>query len=143
MLNQCPLITLHSVDPWNGSAEDRAGSKEIAQARLEKFGDRSKIFVGYSVDAAATIADETVGFVYIDGDHSEEAVRKDIAAWWPKLQPGGMLAGHDIQLGGVLNAVTDFVGKHEGMSYLTTGTETSYDVIYGEEACSPSWYIQK
>ncbi len=33
--------------------------------------------------------------VYLDADHSYEAVKADIAAWWPILPSGGMLAGHD------------------------------------------------
>ena len=33
--------------------------------------------------------------IFIDGDHSYEAVRADLAAWEPKLVPGGILAGHD------------------------------------------------
>ena len=33
--------------------------------------------------------------VFIDGDHSYEAVREDLAAWEAKLVPGGIIAGHD------------------------------------------------
>ena len=30
-------------------------------------------------------------FVYIDGCHQTEAVRRDIAAWWPLIRQGGVL----------------------------------------------------
>jgi hypothetical protein len=33
--------------------------------------------------------------VYIDGDHSYEAVRDDLRAWYPKLKHGGVLCGDD------------------------------------------------
>lgn len=33
--------------------------------------------------------------VFLDADHSEAAVAADIAAWLPKVQPGGWLCGHD------------------------------------------------
>ncbi len=33
--------------------------------------------------------------VYIDGDHSVEAVRRDIIEWRARLVPGGLLCGHD------------------------------------------------
>lgn len=36
-----------------------------------------------------------VGMVYIDGDHSEEGVAADIAAWFPLVVPGGYICGHD------------------------------------------------
>ncbi len=34
-------------------------------------------------------------FVYLDADHAYESVMADIAAWWPRIVPGGILAGHD------------------------------------------------
>lgn len=34
-------------------------------------------------------------FVYLDADHSYEAVAADIAAWLPLVRPGGIIAGHD------------------------------------------------
>lgn len=33
--------------------------------------------------------------VFIDGDHSHAAARRDICAWKFKLAPGGLLCGHD------------------------------------------------
>ena len=33
--------------------------------------------------------------VYIDADHSYEAVKADIDAWMPHVRDGGILAGHD------------------------------------------------
>ena len=49
----------------------------------------------FSVEAAKRFTDESLDFVYLDADHSYEAVRDDIAAWWPKLKPGGLFAGDD------------------------------------------------
>lgn len=34
-------------------------------------------------------------FVFIDGDHSYEAVVSDVVAWAPLVKGGGMIAGHD------------------------------------------------
>ncbi len=34
-------------------------------------------------------------FVFIDADHSYEAVKKDIEAWWPLVKDNGILGGHD------------------------------------------------
>lgn len=48
-----------------------------------------------SVEAVSLFEDESLDFVYIDGDHSYEAVVSDIAAWYPKLKTNGLLCGHD------------------------------------------------
>lgn len=62
--------------------------------RLAAFGNRCQQVRLDSVDAAAAI-DDTLDFVYIDGDHSYEGIRADLAAWLPKIRVGGILAGHD------------------------------------------------
>lgn len=36
-----------------------------------------------------------VNLVFVDGDHSEQAVRGDIKAWLPHIKKGGILAFHD------------------------------------------------
>ena len=48
-----------------------------------------------SVAAAATFADQSLAFVYLDGDHSLDGFKRDFYAWFPKVQPGGIIAGHD------------------------------------------------
>ena len=48
-----------------------------------------------SVKAAARFANHSVDFVWIDADHSYDGVCADIAAWLPKVKPGGVIAGHD------------------------------------------------
>jgi hypothetical protein len=48
-----------------------------------------------STDAARLFPNRSVDLVFIDGDHSYSAVKRDIAAWLPKVRPGGILCGHD------------------------------------------------
>jgi hypothetical protein len=36
-------------------------------------------------------------FVYIDGNHSLPYVIADLAAWVPKVRPGGIVSGHDFR----------------------------------------------
>ena len=66
-----------------------------------------------SVDAAAAFDDESLDFVFIDGDHRYDEVLADIDAWLPKLKTGGMLAGDDYDENshpGVWRAVRDKFG---------------------------------
>ena len=36
--------------------------------------------------------------MFIDGDHRAEAVRRDLAAWYPLLVPNGLMMGDDFHL---------------------------------------------
>ena len=36
----------------------------------------------------------SLDLVYVDGDHSYQGAASDIAAWWPNIRPGGVMAGH-------------------------------------------------
>lgn len=38
---------------------------------------------------------ESIQFVFIDGSHKYADVLQDLNDWWPKVVPGGVLAGHD------------------------------------------------
>lgn len=44
-------------------------------------------------------ADGSVSFCLIDGAHDYKSVKDDIAAWLPKMKPGGWLCGDDIAWG--------------------------------------------
>lgn len=69
-----------------------------------------QLIVADSSAAADFFADRSVYSVMIDADHSEAAVRCDIEAWYPKLVPGGWMAGDDIHLfPGVRAAVDDLI----------------------------------
>jgi cephalosporin hydroxylase len=65
-----------------------------------------------SVDAAAAYAPSSFPFIFLDADHSYESVRDDIAAWRPKVAPGGVIAGHDFRPAhpGVEQAVREAFG---------------------------------
>lgn len=113
------------VDPW--AAQDRAVYADstndparlagafTAVVRLARADDRVRLCRGYSPAAAAGFEDGSLDFVYVDGNHAYLAVAADLAAWYPKLKPGGLFAGHDYldgvvagSLFGVRTAVDEF-----------------------------------
>jgi len=65
-----------------------------------------------SVAAAKKFKDASAWAVFIDGEHTTEAVLRDIAAWKPKLLPQGTLCGHDIPHPEVAAAVST-LGAYE------------------------------
>ena len=57
--------------------------------------DRVTFVRGYSDACAKDFEEESVDLVFLDADHSEEWVRRDLEAWLPKVRLGGIVAGHD------------------------------------------------
>lgn len=115
------LEKLYSVDAWeqinprgDGSFPQAWHDKNYEDAKklLEPFGNKSIILRGKSVHMASHIPDNSCGLVYIDGDHSEEAVHEDIQKYWTKLVSGGIMAFHDYEIEnpiyGVKKAVKNF-----------------------------------
>jgi predicted O-methyltransferase YrrM len=56
---------------------------------------RVRFEVGCSDGTARLFEDEYFELVFIDADHSEESVSRDIVVWLPKVKRGGVIAGHD------------------------------------------------
>ena len=56
-----------------------------------------------------------VDFVYIDAEHSYEAMTNDLALWFPKVRAGGVIAGHDYspEFDGVRRAVNEFASANQ------------------------------
>jgi hypothetical protein len=65
-----------------------------------------------SLHAAEVFRNNRMSFIFIDANHSYEAVLADIKAWKPLVKPGGLLAGHDLcsQWPGVEKAVREVFG---------------------------------
>jgi hypothetical protein len=130
------------VDPWtnNGGAANDFGVtnnefESIYQDAVEitRTDPRASIVRMMSVAAAQIFPDSMFDLVYIDADHSYEAAKADIAAWWPKVRVGGIICGHDYgRKRGVVPAVNGFVRTHN-----------LEDVFYVVPQRCASWFIVK
>lgn len=113
------------IDPWDVQprstyADVTNDPTDLARAfdsarRLAQADRRVRLVRGYSPDAADGFADESLDFVYVDGNHAYLAAAADLRAWYPKVKPGGLFAGHDYLDGivgnclfGVRTAVNEF-----------------------------------
>lgn len=87
--------------------------------RIKGREDDVIILKGFSYKMADLIPDNSLGLVYIDGDHTYEGSRADIDSYWPKLVNGGIMAFHDAvnEAYGIQNAVHDFT-KGQGINIL-------------------------
>lgn len=64
-----------------------------------------------SDDAHKHLMDNSYDFVYIDGLHTYEQVKKDISNYLPKIKKGGYIGGHDYHPNwkGVLDAINELL----------------------------------
>lgn len=109
ILDNTACRKLYCVDPWrkfdddvypdainsNSQAEFDKIYKGVVE-RLAPYGERQAVLRMTSVDAAATFEDESIDFVFIDGNHEYKAVMDDFRAWYPKLKRGGFFCGDDV-----------------------------------------------
>lgn len=101
-------IHVIAVDRFNWPT---TGARDFSSLRREHgLTEMISMVEATSVQASRQFDDETLDFVFIDADHTYESVKADIAAWWPKVKPGGILAGHDFcdEFPGVEQAVNEF-----------------------------------
>lgn len=115
-----PEAHLYLIDPWKPSKqylENGQGPSHIQQEydwarqnvhRLFQNNSQVSILQKTSHDALSLVPNH-LDLVFIDGDHSYEAVKHDIQNWKKKVRPGGILAGHDYHsdFPGVVLAVQD------------------------------------
>jgi len=138
---------LHLIDPWKFEpapeyersvyGRARAGGQSELDAIYRSVRERfdHEIQVGTVVihrvpsEAAATsFADEYFDWVYIDGNHLYEFVMRDLESYYPKVKPGGLIAGDDYGLkgwwdNGVKRAVDEFAQRGGCDPLRTVGTQ--------------------
>jgi predicted O-methyltransferase YrrM len=99
---------LTCVDTWRGNANVQRHLDIVAQYdvygtflhNVARSGSTTRMTPKEmdSLAAAETFPDGSLDLVFIDADHSYQAVKADIAAWRPKVKPDGILCGHDCEL---------------------------------------------
>lgn len=89
------------IDPWIVYRDYRKHPKELPYEEL--FDITKKRLAPYdctlirktSMDALDDISDESLDFVYIDGNHALPYITQDIYSWNKKVRSGGVISGHD------------------------------------------------
>ena len=124
-----------AIDPWyqdgiqsrNKSDQGKLDGRYHMVYKEFGFNENCRVIRDYSFNAHKLFDDQTFDFIYIDGDHTYEAVRDDIELWWPKLKVGGIFAGHDYRKYtakhgdeyGVIEAVDEHIAVHKLKLHLT------------------------
>jgi hypothetical protein len=150
---------LHLIDPWKHHDEDEyrrsrygglgPGGQGIMDERYEEVRARfaEEVQAGrvtfhrnFSNEIADEFEDSYFDWVYVDGNHHYEFVRQDLKLYYPKVKPGGFIAGDDYGSrgwwdNGVQKAVDEFVSQRPDLTLEVHGTQF---VIQKPERASPA-----
>ncbi len=140
-------LKIHAIDPWigykgSGRSEQKQDMQdynyECAKKALAPY-PNCTIIRKTSMDALADFEDESLDFVYIDGDHRFPFIAQDLFAWSRKVKKGGIVSGHDYfnTRPGASNVMCQ-VGAIVDAFVKAFGIENFY--IFGEVRASPDKY---
>lgn len=123
-----PLASkLYVVDLWKNYAgyREHVSDEKYAEILQDAHSRLDKYDVGFiqtdSLSAAKVFLSEYLDAIYLDANHTDEAVYADLCAWYPKVKKGGIIAGHDytgVHGKGVQAALFKFCEEH-GIKELT------------------------
>lgn len=150
MFSVIPNLHLILVDPymmyefvnqrrhnkWKWSQEKMDAIRHVANRRMARFDVRW--YMTTSEQAAPMVPDNSLDFVYIDGDHMFNAVMLDTLLWYRKVRMGGVLCGHDFGIRSVNTAVRSFAKRN----HLRIGW-TDRNKEKGKSGNVISWMIEK
>jgi Methyltransferase domain len=106
ILAGCSSIrTYYMVDPWRhlddwnkpANKDDDKFAAYLAEtkARTDFAGDKRVFLRGRTTEVIDRIPDESLDFVYIDGDHTLRGISIDLVRVFPKVRRGGWIGGDD------------------------------------------------
>lgn len=120
-LSRAPHLDMLCIDTFDGRATSKANPlppllnmKRMEEEVARVIGRGAALPVmSTSLEAAKRLEDADLDYLFLDADHSYEAVLADLRAWWPKMKPGATLYGHDYHESwpSVVEAVCDFFKK--------------------------------
>ena len=118
LCNANPDLFLYCIDPWSGYSNKYTDQKQekIYQEAVKNLKDLNvEIIRKSSMDALADLKNESLDFIFIDGNHQYDYVAPDIIYWSKKVKSGGVVSVHDYYsfgLSGVVEAVNGYVKSH-------------------------------
>ena len=106
ILKKCPIIDEYTmIDPWRNLSEwNKPANKDndtfegFFQETMQKTDfakEKRKVLRGKTTEIIDEIKDESLDFVYIDGDHTLKGITIDLINLWPKIKKNGFIVGDD------------------------------------------------
>jgi hypothetical protein len=106
VLRECDFIeTYYLIDPWKHLADwnkpynvTNEQFEEVyreALARTEFAKERRVVLRGRTREVAGQLADDSLDFIYIDGDHTLRGITLDLLLLFSKVRQSGFIGGDD------------------------------------------------
>lgn len=141
LLDGTQLEKLFGVDPYVVDTWDLSGTLDVQKEYggfdslyehvsefIKPYGTRAKLIRMTSEEASKKFKNESLDFVFIDGDHYD--IENDVKYWESKVRDGGYIMGHDWKHPSFGN-ITEFLMNYYG------------DNLVGIDGPVHIWYVQK
>jgi hypothetical protein len=106
LLSGTNLKKLNLVDPYCKQNDNEYSDSmnflnmddeyEFCKNKLNKYQQRIKFIRELSIKASENFSDNSIDFIYIDGNHSYKNVTEDLETFWSKVKVGGIMCGDDV-----------------------------------------------
>jgi predicted O-methyltransferase YrrM len=153
ILNSLSTVTYYGIDPYKAGYDKKDSHVasvcqlfsepdgqqavnrlyDVVRVKLSAYGTRAKLSRESSTYAAKRFLAGFFDLIFIDGNHTYDAVKSDLSAWWPKLKTGGIFCGDDYLWAGVKTAVDEFASANNQAVKFVAKKGTNY----------PIWFINK
>ena len=96
-------IKWYVIDTFEGTDEEHDNDKDVINntlyetylSNIEPVKEFITTIRANSQEAFKEFKDNSLDFLFIDGDHTYKGVRADLINWYPKVKSNGIIAGHD------------------------------------------------
>jgi hypothetical protein len=131
---------VYAVDPWDSRLDPyyakfafdmKFHENNFDKNVLSKFNNIVK-YKMTSKEASKLFENESLDFVYIDGNHIYESVKEDIEIWFPKIKTGSYIGGDDFD---VTQKIEHIRGVYKAIMELFNGPDMTFP--------DTSWVIKK
>ncbi len=136
---------------FGGPVTEQATFDRLYEKALARFSDKDNvtIYKKSSAEAVLDFADQSLDMIYIDADHSYEAVLHDLFLWHPKLKDAGYLVLNDHTINasgtakfGIVQAVTTFLRNQPQYQPLALNISNYADLIIGKRTVNHAAFLK-
>lgn len=101
------------IDVWH--------NLDIYECALERFRGRDDVTIRRKRgrEVVGEFEDSSLDWIFIDANHSYDAVKEDLTQWFPKVKMGGWIIMHDYGMPmGVKPAADEFIMDRDDIHYV-------------------------